>query len=95
MKLGIKLVVITLGADGVFIATENNEFSIYAFDVEAVETTVAGDVFNGALAEAISEDKALSEAVRFASAAAALLVTKIWAQPSAPTKKEIQNLLNK
>lgn len=63
------------------------------FVVEAVDSTAAGDVFNGALAVALAEGKALQEAVTFANAAAALSVTKLGAQPSAPTRQEIDAFL--
>jgi ribokinase len=57
--------------------------------VEAVDTTAAGDVFNGALAVALAEERPLAEALRFAQAAAAISVTRAGAQPSAPTRAEI------
>ena len=59
---------------------------------EAVDATGAGDVFNGALAVALSEGKGLEESVRFANAAAALSVTKLGAQPSIPMRGEIEGL---
>jgi len=58
-----------------------------------VDTTAAGDIFNGALAVALAEGKPLVGAVRFANAAAALSVTKMGAQPSAPRRSEIERLL--
>jgi len=61
--------------------------------VKPVDTTAAGDIFNGALAVALAEGKPLVEAVRFANAAAALSVTKMGAQPSAPRRKDIERLL--
>ena len=66
---------------------------VAGFKVEPVDTTAAGDVFNGALAVSLAENKPLSEAVRFANAAAALSVTKLGAQPSAPQREEIEKLL--
>jgi ribokinase len=63
------------------------------FSVKPVDTTAAGDVFNGALAVALAEDRPLVEAVRFANAAGALSVTKLGAQPSAPTRREIERFL--
>jgi ribokinase len=59
-----------------------------------VDATAAGDVFNGTLAVAIAEGKSLKEAVSFANAAAALSVTKLGAQPSAPKRDEIDKFLS-
>ena len=65
-----------------------------AFPVEAVDTTAAGDVFNGALAVRVAEGvDAWIDAIRFASAAAALSVMKLGAQPSAPQRSEIETFL--
>jgi ribokinase len=61
--------------------------------VKAVDTTGAGDVFNGALAVALAEEQPLIDAVRFANAAAAISVTRLGAQPSAPSRREVQRLL--
>ena len=71
------------------------KFVIYQsdFKVKAVDTTAAGDTFCGALAVALVEDKSLKEALQFASAAAAISVTRMGAQPSAPTRKEIDKFL--
>jgi len=66
---------------------------ISGFKVKAVDTTAAGDVFNGALAVAIAQNKPIREAVSFANAAAALSVTKLGAQPSAPTREDIDKFL--
>ncbi len=58
------------------------------FTVKAVDTTAAGDVFNGTLAVALAEGKSLLEAARFASAAAAISVTRLGAQTSAPRRRD-------
>jgi ribokinase len=63
------------------------------FKVRAVDTTAAGDVFNGALAVALGEGRPLPDAVRFANAAAAISVTRLGAQLSAPTRRQIERLL--
>jgi ribokinase len=60
-----------------------------------VDTTAAGDVFNGTLAVALAEGKSLLDAARFATAAAAISVTRLGAQTSAPTRKEIGRLAAK
>jgi ribokinase len=58
-----------------------------------VDTTAAGDIFNGALAVALTEKKNIWEAVKFANAAAALSVTRLGAQPSAPNRSDILDFL--
>jgi ribokinase len=65
------------------------------FQVKPVDTTAAGDTFNGALAVALAEGQPLIDAVRFANAAAAISVTRIGAQPSIPTRIEIDRLLKR
>ena len=90
---GVQAVILTLGARGAFVATTETKQLVPGFKVKAVDTTAAGDVFNGALAVALSEGRSLLEAARFASAAGAISVTRLGAQPSAPTRKEIEKLL--
>jgi ribokinase len=90
---GIETVIITMGARGAVIAGSRFAGAVPAFVIEPVDTTGAGDVFNGALAVAWSEGKSLADSVRFASAAAALAATKLGAQPSAPIRQEIEQLL--
>lgn len=86
---GVKNVVITLGKLGALIL-ENGKYEIIpAPEVEAVDTTAAGDVFNGALAVAISEGKDLSNSVKFACEAASITVTRMGAQSSIPFRKEL------
>lgn len=92
---GIETVILTLGEKGAFVATANSQQMIAGFKVEAVDSTAAGDTFNGALAVALGENKPLEAAVRFANAAAALSVTRLGAQPSAPQRGEIETLLAK
>ncbi|MHC4690219.1 MAG: ribokinase [Planctomycetota bacterium] len=93
MDKGIETVLLTLGSRGAYIVTAEFKELISGFKVKAVDTTAAGDVFNGALAVAIAENIPIREAISFANAAAALSVTKLGAQPSAPTKEEIENFL--
>jgi len=90
---GPRTVVITLGERGAYASTEGSEALVPAFKVEPVDTTAAGDVFNGALAVALAEARPLEEALRFAQAAAAVSVTRPGAQPSAPTRAEILEYL--
>jgi ribokinase len=90
---GIEHVLITLGARGAFVSSEGASERVPGFVVDAIDSTAAGDVFNGALAVALVEERSLREAVRFANAAAALSVTKMGAQASAPRRQEIEALL--
>ena len=93
---GPRTVVLTLGARGAFVAAADGARSLVpGFTVDAVDTTAAGDVHCGALAVALVEGRPLLEAVRFANAAAALSVTRLGAQPSAPRRAEIEALLRK
>lgn len=94
LKMGSKTVVITLGSKGSYVAIQNGDkFSVAAYPVQAVDTTAAGDVYCGAFAVALVEKKPIREAVKFASAAAALAVTKLGAQPSAPYRQDIENMM--
>jgi len=90
---GVKAVLITLGAKGVFVATAEKKEVVAAFKVIPVDTTAAGDAFNGALAVALAEGRPLLKAARFANAAAALATTRMGAQPSLAIRTEIENLL--
>ncbi len=94
MAKGIETVIVTMGAKGAFVVTADSKELVGGFSVKAVDATAAGDVFNGTLAVAMAEGKPLKEAVRFANAAAALSVTKLGAQPSAPTREEIEKFLS-
>ena len=90
---GVGAVVITLGAGGAYVATTELRETIAAYPVKTRDTTGAGDVFNGALAVALAERMRLADAVRFANAAAAISVTRDGAQPAAPIRAEILELL--
>jgi hypothetical protein len=92
-QLGPQTVVITLGSKGALVADGAEAFSVPAFPVQVVDTTAAGDVFCGVLAVALVEGQPLAGAVRFACAASAISVTRLGAQPSAPTREEIQRFL--
>ena len=90
---GVESVIITLGSKGAFVDNNGEQYIVSGFEVKAVDTTGAGDVFNGALTVALSEKKSFREAVKFANAAAALSVTKLGAQPSIPKISEIGEFL--
>ena len=89
MDKGVKSVIITLGGRGVYVASEEKRKQIPAFKVNAIDTTGAGDAFNGGLVTALAEGKDLFEASRFANALAALSVQKIGTTPSMPIRSEI------
>jgi len=90
---GVETVIITLGSRGAFVSSDEFSGIVPCFSVKCVDATAAGDVFNGALAVGLTEGKAIREAVRFANAAAAISVTRMGAQPSAPERKEIEVFL--
>lgn len=87
--MGVECVIITLGAKGALIHCDGADEFIPALRVEAVDTTAAGDVFNGALTVALAEERSLAEAVRFACKASAISVTRVGAQSSAPYRIEV------
>jgi len=94
LAMGVQTVLITLGSRGVFILDADHRGLVPGFQVEPLDTTAAGDVFNGTLAVALAEGTPLVEAARFACAAAALSVTKLGAQPSAPTREDVEGFLS-
>ena len=92
-ELGCGAVIVKLGAAGCWIDDGQRQEAAPGFAVEAVDTTAAGDVFNGALAVALAEGKPLQEAARFANAAAAISVTRAGAQTSVPQREEVDRFL--
>lgn len=91
-QMGCRAVVVTLGSQGCLVVDENEVHEIPSRQVEAVDTTAAGDAFNGALAVALSEGRPLTDAARWATAAAAVAVTRYGAQPSLARRAEIDEL---
>ena len=85
--------VVTLGGQGAQIVTGDASVLVATFEVDVVDTTGAGDAFNGGLAVALAEGLALSDAVRFANAAAALCVTKRGTARSTPYRADVDSLL--
>ena len=93
LRLGVPTVVVKLGEDGACYASAEGAGFVAAYRVEAVDTIAAGDAFGAGLAVALSEDRELSEAVRFGSAAGALAVTRPGAQEAMPTRDQVERLL--
>jgi len=88
-KKGVKNVIITMGAAGAYIKSENYTGMVLGVGAKAVDTTAAADVFNGSLVVAVAEGKDLKEAVVFANKAASISVTRMGAQASAPYRNEV------
>jgi ribokinase len=95
LKMGVRNVVITLGSKGLFFKNRDMEFWMKAFKVNVVDTTAAGDAFLGALATALTENKSIQEALRFANGAGALATTRLGAQPSLPSRRDLEVFLSK
>ncbi len=90
---GPDVVIVTLGANGACLCADDTPTHVPAFVVQPLDATAAGDVFCGSLAVSLVEGRALAEGVRFASAAAAIAVTRLGAQPSIPRREEIERFL--
>ena len=88
---GVDRVVITMGSLGAYLYEDGKGVIIPAKRVAAVDTTAAGDVYNGALCAALAEGMTLVEALSFATKASAISVTRVGAQPSVPTREEVDN----
>ena len=97
LSRGVKTAVITLGELGVYVRNSEISQHIPAFDMgdKVLETTGAGDAFNGGFAHALADGMSLIEAIRFGSATAAISVTRLGTAPAMPFNNEIMELLNK
>jgi len=95
LSKGVETVILTLGSRGSLLLTEKMEKRIPAYSVDVIDTTAAGDAFCGALAAILSNGSIIEEAIKIANAAGALAVTKLGAEPSLPTKKDIDQLINR
>jgi ribokinase len=94
LRAGTETVLVTLGRQGVLWTTgDGHQELIPAFSVEAVDTTGAGDAFNGGLACALAQGLPMAKAIRFANAVGALAVTQMGAQPSMPTRVAVEAFL--
>lgn len=95
LESGVQAVVLTLGNQGCFFKNHQNVQYVPAFHVKPLDTTAAGDTFCGALAAELSKRNNWNEALKFATAASAICVTRMGAQPSIPAEKEVHEFLKK
>lgn len=93
LEKGVKNVLVTVGERGAILVNKEGTKKFEARKMNAIDTTAAGDSFNGALAYSLSNGRSLDEAIQFANYAAALSVTKMGAQTSMPTLKEVEAIL--
>ncbi len=93
LKRGVKNVLVTMGKKGALFVNREKEELFPARKVSAVDTTAAGDCFNGAFVVALAEGRELDEAVMFANAASSIAVTRNGAQTSIPAREEVEEIL--
>ena len=93
IEKGCKNVIVTLGSEGSLLVTKDGMTKYDAEKVDVVDTTAAGDTFTGALAFALSNDKELDEAIKFANKVSSIVVTRKGAQESIPSYEEVKELL--
>lgn len=93
LSKGVAHIVVTLGAQGALLVTDSGVEQFPTHQVEAVDTTAAGDAFNGAFALALSEEQDIRQAIRFANVTASISVTKLGAQSSMPDRETVEAIL--
>ena len=93
LKRGVKTVIVTMGSKGALLVTDAQVKQVDTYKVEVVDTTAAGDAFIGGFASAMLHSKSLEESVRYGCACGALATTKLGAQPSLPTKEEVEKFI--
>jgi ribokinase len=94
LKMGVKNVVMTLGPKGLFFKNKTDETWMDAYGVKVVDTTAAGDAFMGGFACGLAEKKPIHEVLRMANGAGALATTKLGAQPSLPSRRNLEFFLS-
>jgi ribokinase len=98
LKQGVKIVIVTMGSKGALAVTDSQATQVDTFKVDVVDTTAAGDAFIAGFAskllESDTESASLLAAVRYGCACGALAATKLGAQPSLPTKDEVEQFLS-
>lgn len=95
LEMGVKNVIITLGVRGVYFTDGKREITVPAIPVKAIETTGAGDAFNGGLSTALAEGADIEAALKFATCTSAISVTRLGSSASMPYRTEIDALLQK
>jgi ribokinase len=95
LKKGVKGVVITMGSHGAYVTDGNSEEIIEPIPVDVIDTTGAGDAFNGGFVMALAEGKDIFEAARYGNAAGALAVTKAGTAPAMPYRRELLALYDR
>jgi len=91
--LGAQNAIVTLGSKGALIVNKDTSTHVEPYQVDVVDTTAAGDAFIGGLASALDSASSLADAVRYGCACGAIATTKFGAQPSLPTKEDVENLV--
>ena len=91
LHMGTQNIIVTLGSKGALVVNKDMTTHVNTFKVDVVDTTAAGDAFIGGFATALSQDKSLESAVHYGCTAGALATTRFGAQPSLPTKIEVEN----
>lgn len=95
LSLGASTVILTLGKQGSILKNSSLDICLSAYEVDAVDTTGAGDTFCGAFAAELSRGCGLDDSLQFATASAAICVTRMGAQPSIPTEKGVRDFMKK
>jgi len=93
LKRGAKNVIVTLGGNGSLVVTNHLTKHIPSFKVDVIDTTAAGDAFIGGFASALLRGVEIEDAVKYANACGALATTKFGAQPSLPTREEVERFI--
>jgi ribokinase len=95
LEYGVKSVILTMGANGFLLGTDDEMEFVPAVKVNAIDATAAGDAFTGSLAVGLAQGKTLADAATFANYVAALSVTKMGAQSSMPAREAVENFMKK
>jgi ribokinase len=93
LERGVRHVIVTLGSKGALIVTSTQVMHVASYKVDVVDTTAAGDAFIGGFAYSLLQNKTLEESVRYGCACGALATTRFGAQPSLPTKDEVESFI--